>query len=138
MANTNLIKNKYKLDFIKYRYLWLSLTGILLIPCILAILYLTITQPNHAPLKLGIDFTGGTILQYSVDKKLETKDISNIRTSIESIGIKNPKTTHLANDESAVTFLISLPQFVHFSALSSMLIPHFEQYIFSPFKKYLL
>ena len=57
MANTNLIKDKYKLDIIKYRYFWLAFSGILLIPCIIAIIYLSITQPNHAPLKLGIDFT---------------------------------------------------------------------------------
>jgi len=90
MANTNLIKNKYKLDLIKWRYLSLVVTGILLIPCIVAIIYLMVTQPNHAPLKLGIDFTGGTILQYSTDKKIETNDISNIRINLEKIGIKNP------------------------------------------------
>ena len=71
MANTNLIKNKYKLDLIKWRYLFLTITGILLIPCIIAIVYLMSTQANHSPLKLGIDFTGGTILQYSTDKKIE-------------------------------------------------------------------
>ncbi|MBR3604747.1 MAG: hypothetical protein IKL52_01810 [Candidatus Gastranaerophilales bacterium] len=62
MANTNLIKNKYALDIIKHRYLFLGITAILLIPCIVAIIYLMSTQANHAPLKLGIDFTGGTIL----------------------------------------------------------------------------
>lgn len=90
MANTNLIKEKYKLDIVKYRYFWLSFTGILLIPCIVAIIYLMVTQPNHAPLKLGIDFTGGTILQYSVDKKVSTDEIGKIRTNLEKIGVKNP------------------------------------------------
>lgn len=89
MANTNLIKNKYALDIIKHRYLFLGITTLLLIPCIIAIIYLMVTQPNHAPLKLGIDFTGGTILQYSTDNKIETKDISNIRINIEKAGIKN-------------------------------------------------
>lgn len=90
MANTNLIKNKYKLDIIKYRYPSLIITGLLLVPCVVAIIYLMIMQPNHAPLKLGIDFTGGTILQYSTDKKVETKDISDIRLNLEKIGVKNP------------------------------------------------
>lgn len=90
MANTNLMNNKCKLDIIKWRYVSLIVTGILLIPCIVAIIYLMVTQPNHAPLKLGIDFTGGTILQYSIDKKIETKDISNIRLNLEKVGIKNP------------------------------------------------
>ena len=90
MANTNLIKNKYKVDIIKYRYFWLAFTGIILIPCILAIIYLTATQPNHAPLKLGIDFTGGTILQYNIQDKISTNDLSKARKNLEAIGIKNP------------------------------------------------
>ena len=101
MANTNLIKNKYKIDIVKYRYLWLTITGILLIPCIVAIIYLMVTQQNHAPLKLGIDFTGGTILQYSTDKKIETNDIKNIREELEKINVKNPiiQTTTQAQGE---------------------------------------
>ena len=90
MANTNIIKSKYTLDIIKWRYLFLTITGILLIPCIVAIIYLMSTQANHAPLKLGIDFTGGTILQYSTNNKVETKDIQNIRAALAKEGIKNP------------------------------------------------
>ena len=103
MANTNLIKDKYKLDIVKYRYFWLSFTGILLIPCIVAIIYLMVTQPNHSPLKLGIDFTGGTILQYSVDKKISIDEIGKIRTNLQKIGIKNPAiqtTTEAGSGES--------------------------------------
>ena len=102
MANTNLIKNKYKLDIIKWRYLFLGITSVLLIPCIIAIIYLMTTQANHAPLKLGIDFTGGTILQYSTDKKIEVDEIKTIRTQLENAGLKNPviqTTTQGQNDE---------------------------------------
>lgn len=110
MANTNLIKNKYRLDIIKWRYVSLILTGILLIPCIAAIIYLALTQPNHAPLKLGIDFTGGTILQYATDEKIETNDISNIRLSLEKIGIKSPmiQTTTQAQGENNLKNLVSI------------------------------
>lgn len=90
MANTSLIKNKYKVDIIKYRYFWLAFTSIILTPCILAIIYLMSTQANHAPLKLGIDFTGGTILQYNIQDKIATQDLSKARKSLEAIGIKNP------------------------------------------------
>ena len=103
MANTDLIKDEYKLDIVKYRYFWLSFTGILLIPCIVAIIYLMVTQPNHSPLKLGIDFTGGTILQYSVDKKISIDEIGKIRTNLQKIGIKNPviqTTTEAGSGES--------------------------------------
>ena len=113
MANTNLIKDKYKLDIVKYRYFWLSFTGILLIPCIVAIIYLMVTQPNHSPLKLGIDFTGGTILQYSIDKKISIDEIGKIRTDLQKIGVKNPviqTTTEAGVDEakSEVKNLISI------------------------------
>ena len=42
MANTE-IKSKFNLDLVKYKYLWLSISGILLIPCIIAIIYLMVT-----------------------------------------------------------------------------------------------
>lgn len=87
MADIN-IKNKRIIDFVKYRYLWLSFSAILLIPCVVAILFLTITQPNHAPLKLGIDFTGGTILQYSVDGKVPADKIAKVREQLNEKGIK--------------------------------------------------
>lgn len=109
MANT-LIKDKYKLDLIKYRYIWLGLTSILLIPCIVAIIYLMMTQSNHAPLKLGIDFTGGTILQYATDKKIETQDITNIRVNLEKIDIKNPviQSTSQTLSDSEIKNLVSI------------------------------
>ena len=90
MANTGLIQNKYKIDIVKFRYFWLTFTSIILIPCIAAIIYLMATQPNHAPLKLGIDFTGGTILQYNIQDKISTSDLSKARVNLEAIGIKNP------------------------------------------------
>ncbi len=109
MANT-LIKDKYKLDLIKYRYVWLALTSILLIPCIIAIIYLMVTQPNHAPLKLGIDFTGGTILQYVTDQKIETNDITNIRVNLEKLNIKNPviQSTTQSLSDSEIKNLVSI------------------------------
>ena len=82
MANTSLIKNKYKLDIVKYRYLFIGITTIVLIPCIMAILFLMTNQSNHAPLKLGIDFTGGTILQYNIQDKIATEDILQIHYDI--------------------------------------------------------
>ncbi len=85
--------NIHKLNIINHRYLWLSISGILLIPCIIAIIFLMITQPNHSPLKLGIDFTGGTILQYSIETPNNTSSadvVNKIRTNLEKIEVKNP------------------------------------------------
>ncbi len=87
MANT-IIQDKHKVDIVKHRWFWLAFSGILLIPCIVAMLFLAITQENHAPLKLGIDFTGGSILQYSVEGKVETGKIADVRKELEEKGIK--------------------------------------------------
>ena len=111
MANTE-IKSKFNLDIVKYRYLWLSISGILLIPCIIAIIYLMVTQPNHSPLKLGIDFTGGTILQYSIETgdKNNADVIKTIRTSLEKIDVKKPviQLTSQASQDSTMKNLVSI------------------------------
>lgn len=112
MANTE-IKNKYNFNLVKYRYLWLGFSAILLIPCIIAILYLTITQPNHSPLKLGIDFTGGTILQYSIsaDNNLSSAEtVNRIRTSLDKINVKKAviQSTTQASQDSKINNLISI------------------------------
>ena len=101
MANTE--KKKLKLDIVKYKFAWLGFSALLLIPCIIAVLFLMITQPNHAPLKLGIDFTGGTILQYSLDKKISTDDIAKMRTDLTNVGLKSPviqATTQMSSDDN--------------------------------------
>ena len=110
MANT-IIKSKYKLDIVKHRNIFLSLAALVVGVCLAAVIYLMTIQPNHAPLKLGIDFTGGTILQYSIDKKIGTDEISSIRTKLESIGLKNPvvqATSQAAGESSEAKNLISI------------------------------
>lgn len=109
MANTNLIKDKYRLDIVKFRYFWLSVTAIVMTLCCAAIIYLMMIQPNHAPLKLGIDFTGGTILQYDIKDKISTQDLTKVRKSIEALGIKNPVIQNTAaNQGGTVNNLLSI------------------------------
>lgn len=110
MANTNLIKDKYKVDIIKYRYFWIIFSAVILIPCIIAIIYLSMTQPNHAPLKLGIDFTGGTILQYSVDGAVPSDKIASLRDKLLQNEIKNPtiQVTSTSSIEDSSNNLISI------------------------------
>ena len=90
MANPNITNEKQYIDVIKHRKIWFWITGLILAPCIIAILYSIITSPNHSPIKLGIDFEGGTILQYQIDKKIGQNDINTIRVELEKIGIENP------------------------------------------------
>lgn len=90
MANTEALGNKHLIDIVKYRFWWFALSAILIVPGIIAMIYSSIIYPNHAPLKVGIDYTGGTILQYSVGESISNKEIAKIREKLEASGIENP------------------------------------------------
>ncbi len=87
MINTG---RKHLVHIVKYRWWWMLLTTILIVPGIIAMIYSSVTYSNHAPLKVGIDYTGGTILQYGLEQKLENSDVTKTRDALESIGIENP------------------------------------------------
>ncbi len=87
MINTG---KKDLVHVVKYRWWWMLLTTILLVPGIIAMIYSCVTYANHAPMKVGIDYTGGTILQYGLEQKLENSDVSKTRETLEKIGIENP------------------------------------------------
>ncbi|MBR6723095.1 protein translocase subunit SecF [bacterium] len=75
---------------VKYRIIWLILSACLLLPGIAAMIYSMITYPTHAPVKVGIDYTGGTILQYGVPETVSNEDVAKTRENLDKIGIKNP------------------------------------------------
>ena len=103
MANPDLMKHKNIIDVVKYRPLWLFISAVLLIPCIIAIAYLMWTQPNHAPVKLGIDYTGGTILQYSTATDVSIDDIESIREQLIDAGFQTPVAQLIKNQNAAVS-----------------------------------
>lgn len=76
------------LDIVKYRWVFLIISLMLIIPSIGAMGYLTVK--SGSPLLVGIDFTGGTIVQYTIDKKLDNSDVAKVRASLEKAGIDNP------------------------------------------------
>ena len=90
MATQAVNTNKHLIDIVKYRFWWFALSAILILPGIAAMIYSSVTYPTHAPLKVGIDYTGGTILQYSVDKSVTSKEITQTRDKLEVAGIENP------------------------------------------------
>ena len=87
MINTG---RKNLLHIVKFRWLWIALSALLLTPGIIAMIYSSVTYLNHAPMKVGIDYTGGTILQYGLEQKLENSDITKTRESLQSVEIENP------------------------------------------------
>ena len=87
MINTG---KKHLVHVVKYRWWWMLLTTILLVPGIIAMIYSSVTYANHAPLKVGIDYTGGTILQYGLEQKLNNSDVTKTRDKLEKVGIESP------------------------------------------------
>lgn len=75
---------------VKYRIVWMILSACLLLPGIVAMIYSMITYPTHAPVKVGIDYTGGTILQYGVPESVNNEAVAKTREDLDKIGIKNP------------------------------------------------
>ena len=82
--------NKIKLNIVKYKFLYLCISAILLLPGIVAMVYSSITYPTHTPLKVGIDYTGGTTLQYSVKEAVTNDRLDTVRTNLIQKGIENP------------------------------------------------
>ena len=84
------MEGRHIINVVKYRWVWMGLTTILLLPGIIAMIYAAIINPNHSPLKLGIDYTGGTILQYSVDQKVDNNKLADLRTNLLNAGVDSP------------------------------------------------
>ena len=106
------LNTKKVINVVKYRWLWIIITTILLLPGIIAMIYSSITYSNHSPLRVGIDFTGGTIVQYSVDKDVSTKDINDLTIKLQNNNIENPviqvlKPTTI-DEDSAIKNIISI------------------------------
>ena len=77
-----------KLDIVKHKFIYLAISAILLIPGVIAMIYSMATYDTHTPVKVGIDYTGGTTLQYGVKESITNDKLSKVRTSLEEAGIE--------------------------------------------------
>ena len=93
------VETKHILDIYKYRWVYLALSALLIIPGIIAMIYSCIIYPTHAPFNLGIDFTGGTISQYSIVKANEDTTIPKLREDLEKNGFEHA-TIQVINTQS--------------------------------------
>jgi preprotein translocase subunit SecF len=75
--------NSRKIDIVKYRWIWFGISLAITVPGLLGIV-LCLFQ-FHAPLKPGIDFTGGSILQYQFEKKA---DLQQVRSTLSEVGLE--------------------------------------------------
>lgn len=97
MAHPSLMNQKNKIDIIKHRWFWIAFSILLILPGIIALGYSIATYDNHTPLKVGIDFTGGTILQYGVNEDVTIKKMDSLRDDLVRIGIKQPVIQNIGN-----------------------------------------
>ncbi len=67
---------KGAVDLVKYRWIWFGISGAILLPGLIGIIMCL--QQFHAPLKLGIDFTGGSILQYQFEKPADLETVRSV------------------------------------------------------------
>lgn len=75
------------LNVVKYRTVWLCLSALLLLPGIISMIYSMINYPTHSPVKVGIDYTGGTILQYGIQEEVKNSQVATTRADLEKAGI---------------------------------------------------
>ncbi len=101
---------KFKLDIVKNRFIFLALSAVLLTPGILAMIYSTITYPTHTPIKVGIDYTGGTTLQYGVKEDITNNKLATVRTNLEKGGIENPylQIIHVNSQDTELKSILSI------------------------------
>lgn len=104
--------SKNGVHVVKHRVLWMCLSAILLIPGIAAMIYSMINYPTHSPMRVGIDYTGGSILQYETSANVDNKAVGKIQTDLSKEGITNAYVQVLKNtsttDDNKSTSMISV------------------------------
>ncbi len=79
-----------KLDIVKHKFIYLAISALLLIPGMVAMVYSMITYDTHTPVKVGIDYTGGTTLQYGVKEAVTNDKLSDVRAALEQADVEKP------------------------------------------------
>ncbi len=91
--------NKNLIDIVKYRNIWIGISLLVLIPGLIGILMCIIKF--HAPLRPGIDFTGGSILQYEFTKPTTPDKVLAVLDSCNFSG-SQVQQAYIANHEVMV------------------------------------
>lgn len=74
------------LDVYKYRWLFIGISLLFLLPGIYFIVANWMNPELQAPLRLGIDFKGGTLLEYGFSKPVTQQDVNDIRLVFDEHG----------------------------------------------------
>ncbi len=108
----SVFNTKRIIDIVKYRWVWFALSFVLLMPGIVAMFMSVAQYPTHTPLRVGIDFTGGSIIQYGVNESIPPEKVSEIRANLVSNNIDNPVIQVLkpssADSEMTIKYILSI------------------------------
>lgn len=74
------------LDVFKYRWLFLGISMLFLIPGLFFIGKNMMNPEIQAPVRLGIDFRGGTLLEYGFSRPVVQSEVNNIRAVFDEHG----------------------------------------------------
>ncbi len=74
------------LDIFKYRWLFLGISLLFLLPGLFFLGKNMMDPEIQAPVRLGIDFRGGTLLEYGFSKPVVQADVNNIRAVFDAHG----------------------------------------------------
>src|SRR5438105_4777862 len=72
-----------KIDVMGRKFLWFGISGLVMLPGIIAMLICM--SRYHAPVKPGIDFTGGTLLQLHFEQPVK---VEQLRTAVAAVKVK--------------------------------------------------
>ncbi len=93
-----------KVDIVKYRWFWIGFSLAILIPGFIAIGMCFVKYGT--PIKLGLDFTGGTKLEYRFSQKLELEKVRGILDK-HKLGGSNIQLSKVSEDGSQVLIIRS-------------------------------
>lgn len=89
MASLSIIPDNTNIDFVKNRFIAFGFDGLLVVITILSLWF--------QGLNLGIDFTGGVVIEASSDKAI---NFDQVREKIEAIGFKEPAVQQFGDEKS--------------------------------------
>jgi preprotein translocase subunit SecF len=80
---------KYWVDIVKYRALYLWIAVAMMVPGLVFMGLNMAQSPTHAPLKLGIDFVGGTLSEIHTSKTLQQEDLPLLAHALDAFEIED-------------------------------------------------
>lgn len=73
-------------NIVEKRHWFFLISALLIIPGVIAMVYSAITYEGNAPLRLGIDFTGGSLLELRFDNPIQPGDVRAVLDDFGFVG----------------------------------------------------